>query len=75
MVGNVMEGEMKGSGVEEEVMGVVDMGEVVYIVVVEVEEGGEVLVGLKKFNQTTKYSSRVYQEMLQKRILHYFLGQ
>ena len=56
-------------------MEVLAIGEDVDIVVGEVEEEGAVLVGLKRFNQTTKYFSRVYQQMLPKRILHNILGQ
>ena len=62
--------EMRDLGVE-----VVAMGKEVDIVVGEVEEEGAVLVGLKRFNQTTKYLSRDYQQMLQKKILHNSLGQ
>ena len=77
MVMEDMVGEMRDLGVGEEALEVVTMGEELDIVVgeVEVEEEGAVLVGLKRFNQTTKYLSRVYQQMLQKRILHNFSGQ
>ena len=55
--------EMRDLGVGEEALEVVTMGEELDIVVgeVEVEEEGAVLVGLKRFNQTTKYWSRDYQ--------------
>ena len=77
MVMEDMVGEMGDLGVGAEALEVVTMGEEVDIVVgeVEVEEEGAVLVGLKRFNQTTKYLYRVYQQMLQKGILHNFLGQ
>ena len=75
MVMEDMVGEMRDLGLGEEALEVVAMGEDVDIVVGEVEEEGAVLVGVKKFNQTTKYLSRVYQQMQPKRTLLNFLGQ
>jgi hypothetical protein len=75
MVIQAMVGKIKDLGQVEEALQEVAMGQKVDIVAEEVEEEEAVLVGLKRFNQTTKYLSRVYQQMLQKRILHNFLGQ
>ena len=61
---------MRDSMEKEVVLEVVGMGEEVDIVGVEVEDEGAVLVGLSRFNRTTKYLSRAYQLMLQKKILH-----
>ena len=44
------------------------------LAVEEVEEEGAVLVGLKKFNLTTRSLSRVYQQMQLRRILLSFLA-